>query len=55
MAQGSRPRKRPPYGFADDNLSDTDFRFWLARDLGCDYLLFDCDADAIDALPVFPW
>ncbi|KHK90370.1 hypothetical protein LK12_17405 [Novosphingobium malaysiense] len=27
----------------------------FARDLGCSYLLFDCDADVIDALPVFPW
>lgn len=27
----------------------------LAREQGCDYLLFDCDACAIDALPTFPW
>ena len=27
----------------------------FARDLGCSYLLFDCDADTVDALPVFPW
>ena len=27
----------------------------FARHLGCDYLLFDCDADTVDALPVFPW
>ena len=27
----------------------------LGRGLGCDYLLFDCDACAIDELPTFPW
>lgn len=27
----------------------------LGRGLGCDYLLFDCDASAIDVLPTFPW
>lgn len=27
----------------------------LGREQGCDYLLFDCDACAIDALPTFPW
>lgn len=21
----------------------------------CDYILFDCDASAVDELPVFPW
>ena len=27
----------------------------LARDVGCDFLLFDCDADTIATLRVFPW
>lgn len=27
----------------------------LGREQGCDYLLFDCDAGAIAALPIFPW
>jgi hypothetical protein len=27
----------------------------VGRELACDYLLFDCDAAAIDGLPVFPW
>lgn len=27
----------------------------LGREQGCDYLLFDCDAGAIDGLAVFPW
>ena len=27
----------------------------LGREQGCDYLLFDCDASAIDALQTFPW
>lgn len=27
----------------------------LGREQGCDYLLFDCDACAVDALPTFPW
>jgi hypothetical protein len=27
----------------------------LGRELACDYLLFDCDAGEIDALPTFPW
>lgn len=27
----------------------------VGREQGCDYLLFDCDACAIDALPTFPW
>lgn len=27
----------------------------LGRGEGCDYLLFDCDTCAIDALPIFPW
>lgn len=22
---------------------------------GCDYVLFDCDADAVDGLPVYDW
>lgn len=27
----------------------------LGREQGCDYVLFDCDAGEIDALPTFPW
>ena len=27
----------------------------FGRDQGCDYLLFDCDAGAVDTLPTFPW
>jgi hypothetical protein len=27
----------------------------LGREQVCDYLLFDCDAGAIDGLAVFPW
>ncbi|MCH2221039.1 MAG: hypothetical protein MK097_12075, partial [Dechloromonas sp.] len=27
----------------------------FGRDQGCDYLLFDCDADEITSLTVFPW
>ena len=27
----------------------------VGREHGCDYLLFDCDAGEIDALPTFPW
>jgi hypothetical protein len=27
----------------------------LGREQGCDHLLFDCDAAAIDGLAVFPW
>ncbi len=27
----------------------------VGREQGCDYLLFDCDAGEIDALPTFPW
>lgn len=27
----------------------------VGREQSCDYLLFDCDARAIDALPTFPW
>lgn len=27
----------------------------LGRKQGCDYLLFDCDACAIDTLTIFPW
>ena len=27
----------------------------LGRGQGCDYLLFDCDACAIDELAIFPW
>jgi hypothetical protein len=27
----------------------------LGRVQGCDYLLFDCDACAINGLPSFPW
>lgn len=27
----------------------------LGRGQGCDYLLFDCDADEIEGLTVFPW
>jgi hypothetical protein len=26
-----------------------------ARTQGCDYILFDCDADQIDRLPAFNW
>lgn len=27
----------------------------LGREQGCDYLLFDCDAGAIESLAIFPW
>jgi len=27
----------------------------LARAAGCDYVLFDADADRIDALPTWDW
>ncbi|MBB6122906.1 hypothetical protein [Sphingobium subterraneum] len=27
----------------------------VGRELACDYLLFDCDALAIEGLEVFPW
>ena len=27
----------------------------FGREQGCDYLLFDCDASAVEGLEVFPW
>jgi len=38
-----------------DIPSDLMAVFTFARSHGCNYVLFDCDADAVDNLPTYEW